>query len=41
MAEHIRILGNELHCTCAYDHPCSRSESDAPPFPQLPRSVAP
>ena len=39
MAEHTRILGNELHCTCAYNHPCSRSNSDAPPLPQPLRSV--
>ena len=30
MAKHIRILHNELYCTCPYGHPCSWSKLGEP-----------
>ena len=41
MADHIRILNDELYRTCDYDHPRSRSQMEATPFLQLSCSVAP
>ena len=40
MADHIRILNDELYRTCDYDHRRSRSQMEAPPFLQLSCSVA-